>query len=98
MPGSRRPSRAAAAADTTERSLAMRILLYSPKDLAAGLVAVAAVAAIAANALFMQAGHHPSPMFGVPVSVSMASPLPRPGAVEATLKPADIKVIDPGQI
>ena len=42
----------------------MRILLYSPKDMIAGALAFAAVSAIIANALFLQAGRHPSPMFG----------------------------------
>ena len=37
----------------------MRILLHSPKDLIAGALAFAAVSAIIANAMFMQAGHHP---------------------------------------
>ena len=58
-----------------ERNLAMRILLHSPKDLIAGAVAFAAVSAIIANAMFMQAGHHPSPMFGTPVSAPWRPPI-----------------------
>jgi hypothetical protein len=82
-----------------ERSLAMRLLLRSPKDLIAGLLAFAAVSAIIANALFMQAGHHPSPLFGTAVKIPAAasvpvSPLPRPRPVEATLKPADVKLAE----
>ncbi len=42
----------------------MRILLHSPKDMVVGAVAIAAVSAVIANALLLQAGHHPSPMFG----------------------------------
>jgi hypothetical protein len=78
MPRRRRSASAAAIEADTERNLAMRILLHSPKDLIAGALAFAAVSAIIANAMFMQAGHHPSPMFGGTVSVPVAvvSPLP----------------------
>jgi hypothetical protein len=85
-----RPRRRAAAGkseDDEERGFAMRILLHSPKDLLAGLLAFAAVTAIVANAMFMQAGHHPAPMFGSGVATLPASPqanpLPRPRPVEA---------------
>jgi hypothetical protein len=74
----------------------MRMLLHSPKDTVAGAVAFTAVSAIIANAIFMQAGRHPSPMFGGSVAVPMAapapaSPLPRPRPIEAAAKPADAK-------
>jgi hypothetical protein len=90
----RRGTRAVAIEADTERGLAMRILLYSPKDLVAGLLAFAAVSAIVANALFLQAGHHPSPMFGSVVAMpgagsSTASPLPRPRPAELATRPAD---------
>ena len=68
----------------------MRILLHSPKDMIAGALAFAAVSAIIANALFLQAGHHPSPMFGTVVTMprpGAASPLPRPRPVEADGSP-----------
>jgi hypothetical protein len=97
MPRRRRGASAVAVEASEERNLAMRILLHSPKDLIAGALAFAAVSAIIANAMFMQAGHHPSPMFGaaVPVAVSApASPLPRPRPVEATLRPADVKLAE----
>jgi hypothetical protein len=75
----------------TERGLVMRILLHSPKDLFAGALAVAAIGAIVANALFLQSGPHPSPMFGSVVVLpapapapSSVSPLPRPRPAEAT--------------
>ena len=106
----RRGADAAAVEAAAERGLAMRFLLHSPKDMVAGALAFAAVSAIVANALFLQAGRHPSPMFGPAVappatgSVS-ASPLPRPRPVEADLapseskssesKPAEMKTIDP---
>jgi len=94
MPRRRRGARAVAVEADAERGLAMRILLHSPKDLVAGVLAFAAVSAIIANALFLQAGHHPSPMFGSVVAVpaaglTPASPLPRSRPVELAAKPAD---------
>jgi hypothetical protein len=90
----RRRAGAVAIEANEERGLAMRILLHSPKDMVAGALAFAAVSAIIANALFLQAGHHPSPMFGSvaapPVTAAApASPLPRPRPVEATTRPAE---------
>ena len=79
MPRRRRGS----AAVETERGLAMRMLLHSPKDMVAGLLAFAACSAIVANALFLQTGQHPSPMFGNAVHLGASSPLPRPRPVEA---------------
>ena len=76
----RRSAKAVAVEAEAERGLAMRVLLYSPKDMVAGLLAFAAVTAIITNALFLQAGPHPSPMFGsvvvmpAPVPSSPASP------------------------
>jgi hypothetical protein len=67
----------------------MRMLLHSPKDMVAGALAVAAIGAIVANALFLQSGPHPSPMFGsvvtlpAPGSPSSVNPLPRPRPAEA---------------
>jgi Putative peptidoglycan binding domain len=90
----RRRRGAAAIEAEAERGLAMRVLLHSPKDMIAGALAFAAVSAIVANALFLQAGPHPSPMFGsavaIPTALAPASPLPRPRPVEATPKPADV--------
>jgi hypothetical protein len=96
MPRRRRVARAVAAEAETERGLAMRILLHSPKDMVAGVLAFAAVSAIIVNALFLQAGRHPAPMFGSlvvmpaaglvsasPFASPFASPLPRPRPVEA---------------
>jgi hypothetical protein len=94
MPRRRRGARAAVVEVEAERGLVMRILLRSPKDMVAGLLAFAAVSAIIANALFLQAGRHPSPMFGtvtrMPAAVvPPASPLPRPRPVEAAARTAD---------
>jgi hypothetical protein len=95
MPRRRRGAGAIAVEAAPERGLAMRILLHSPKDMVAGAVAFAAVTAIIANALFLQAGHHPSPMFGNVVTMPAAdlpvvSPLPRPRPVEVMTKPAEV--------
>ncbi|WP_412774655.1 peptidoglycan-binding domain-containing protein [Nitrobacter sp.] len=86
-----RPRRRSAAAGRgeadEERGFALRLLLHSPKDLLAGALAFAAIAAIVANAMFMQAGHHPAPMFGSGTATLLTSPqlnpLPRPRPVEA---------------
>lgn len=84
----------------TERNLVMRVLLHSPKDTLAGLVAVAAVCAIVANALFLQTGRHPAPMFGTvinlpaPSSFPLSSPLPRPRPVGADTSPLEPKATE----
>ena len=106
----RRCARPVAFEADSERRFAMRMLLHSPKDVVAGVFAFAAVIAIIANALFLQAGRHPSPMFGSVVAMpaaalAPASPLPRPRPVEADAslsepkaaetKPAEPKATDP---
>ncbi|MGB8401135.1 peptidoglycan-binding domain-containing protein [Bradyrhizobium sp.] len=86
----RRGAQAVAFEAGEERGLVMRMLLHSPKDTVAGLVAAAAVCAIIANALFLQAGRHPSPMFGPVVALpAPAGPLPRPRPLEVATRPAD---------
>jgi len=96
MPRRRRGARAAAIDPGEERGLVMRMLLHSPKDMVAGLLAAAAVIAIMTNALFLQAGRHPSPMFGSVVTLpapapaaAVAGPLPRPRPVEAATRSAE---------
>jgi hypothetical protein len=94
MPRRRRGANVAAIEAETERGFVMRVLLRSPKDVVAGALAFAAISAIIANALFLQAGHHPAPMFGSVVAVpaaapALASPLPRPRPNDAVMKPAD---------
>jgi hypothetical protein len=106
-PRRRRGAAAVEVEESTERGLVMRILLHSPKDMVAGMIAFAAVSAIIANAIFMQAGRHPSPMFGgsvtvpmgVPASAPALNPLPRPRPVEAaaaakSVGPIDVKPLD----
>jgi hypothetical protein len=88
-PRRRRGAKAIAMEAEAEHGLLMRMLLRSPKDMVAGALAVAAIGAIVANALFLQSGPHPSPMFGsvvtlpAPASPSSVSPLPRPRPAEA---------------
>jgi hypothetical protein len=103
MPRRRRGAKAVAVEAEAERGLVLRILLHSPKDTFAGLLAFAAITAIVANALFLQAGPHPSPMFGSIVTMPVpaqapASPLPRPRPAEATKSeaaPPEPKVPEP---
>jgi hypothetical protein len=92
----RRRGGSAAVEATAERGLVMRMLLHSPKDTFAGAIAFSAVSAIVANALFMQAGRHPSPMFGSSVAVPITAPmpaslLPRPRPIEADAKTPEVK-------
>ena len=96
----RRGARAVAAEAERERGLAMRVLLHSPKDMVAGVLAFAAVSAIIVNALFLQAGRHPAPMFGSVVvmpatGLASASPLPRPRPVEADAAVLESRIAEP---
>ena len=96
----RRGAKAVVVDVETERNLAMRILLHSPKDTLAGLVAFAAVSAIVANALFLQTGRHPAPMFGTvinlpaPSAVALSNPLPRPRPLAADSLPLEPKPME----
>ena len=90
----KRGAKAAAIDAEQERGLLMRVFLHSPKDVLAGLLAAAAICAILANALFLQAGRHPSPMFGTVVTLpapqaAATNPLPRPRPVEVTGRPPE---------
>jgi hypothetical protein len=98
-PRRRRGARAVAVDADSERGLAMRILLHSPKDTVAALLAFAAVSAILANALFLQTGHHPAPMFGSVVVMpqpgsAAANLLPRPRPLEADAAISDTRVAE----
>ena len=100
MPRRRRGAKAVAIEPEEERGFVLRVLLHSPKDLLAGLLAAAAVCAIFTNALFLQAGRHPSPMFGGTVVTlpapqpAVASPLPRPRPIELTAKPVEPEPVE----
>lgn len=96
----RRGAKAAVIDVETERNFVLRVLLHSPRDTQAGLVAVAAIAAIVANALFLQTGRHPAPMFSTvinlpaPSSVPLPGPLPRPRPVGAETSPLEPKATE----
>ncbi|PDT79366.1 peptidoglycan-binding protein [Bradyrhizobium sp. C9] len=100
-PRRRRGAKAVAIAAEEERGLVLRLLLHSPKDLVAGVLATSAIVAILINALFLQAGRHPSPMFGgsvvtLPAPVAAAtSPLPRPRPAEAAARSVEPAVTEP---
>lgn len=79
----------------------VRLMLQNPRDFIAGLIAAAAVTAIIANAMFLQAGRHPSPLFGTnafsqsPTAVPSVLPRPRPlDAGPAADKPLDSRMLD----
>ncbi|HVX75872.1 MAG TPA: peptidoglycan-binding protein [Bradyrhizobium sp.] len=90
----RRSAKAVAIEAEPERGLAMRVLLYSPKDTVAGLLAFAAVTAIITNALFLQVGPHPSPMFGSVVVIPAAAP-PSSSASSPASSPAPSLPVPP---
>jgi peptidoglycan hydrolase-like protein with peptidoglycan-binding domain len=92
-----------------ERGLLLRLLLRNPRDTIAIGAAAVAVLAILVNALFLQAGRHPSPMFAAPVTsppqlsappkvAAVASettnPLPRPRPSEADTQPSEMPKAD----
>jgi hypothetical protein len=86
----RRRRGAGASVAEPQRGLLLRILLYSPKDMVAGLIAFAAASAILSNALFLQQGPHPAPMFGSGAAASallLPSPIPRPRPAQADALP-----------
>lgn len=95
-PRRRRRAAAVAVEAEPERGLIMRVLLHSPKDTLAATAALAAVLAIVTNAMFLQAGRHPSPMFSTASVSSLpaalaptAAPLPRVRPVDAEPRVAD---------
>jgi hypothetical protein len=107
LPPRRRRAAATVAGIAVERglllSLLLRVLLHSPKDMVAGLLAFAATSAIIANAVFLQTGPHPAPMFGSVVMIpqassTVASPRPRPADADALLSEsrlAETKISEP---
>ena len=80
-----------------------RLVLRNPRDSLCALTAIAAIAAIVANSLFLQPGRHPAPIFAIrplPVLSQEATgtitqlPRPRPAA-PAFQKPEPTQKIDP---
>ena len=101
MPRRRRGAKAVAIGMEEERGLVLRILLHSPKDMLAAALAVATIVAILTNALFLQAGRHPSPMFGSVVTLpppAAAVVLPRPRPVELAARSAEPSLFEPKPI
>ena len=93
----RRRRRAAAVAVEAEpeRGLIMRVLLHSPKDTLAATAAAAAVIAIVSNAMFLQAGRHPSPMFSTATVSSLSAMVPSPAPLPRVRPPeAEARVLD----
>ena len=90
------------------RGLLLRLFLRNPRDTIAIGAAVVAVLAILVNALFLQAGRHPSPMFAstvappqiaappkvAAVATETANPLPKPRPSEAAAQPAEMPKAD----
>jgi hypothetical protein len=99
MPRRRRGAAAAAVEAEGERGLALRVLLHSPKDTFAGLIAFVAVSAIVTNAVFLQAGPHPAPMFGSAatptITLTVTNPLPRPRPIEADAASSEPRLAEP---
>ena len=89
----RRRRRSAAVAIEPERGLVMRVLLHSPKDTLAGAAALIVVFGIVGNALVLQPGRHPAPMFGgtpaasPPAPVAVQAPMPRVRPSDAEVRP-----------
>lgn len=105
-PRRRRRAAAVAVEAEPERGLILRVLLHSPKDTLAATAALAAVIAIVTNAMFLQAGRHPSPMFStaavssLPAIAPTHAPLPRVRPPEAEARepavaPAPAKSVAP---
>ncbi len=103
----RRPHRrgkaaAQAVAIEQEPGLLTRVLLHSPKDTFAGVVAFGGVMAIIINATFLQAGRHPSPMFGPAEKVSLVAPPPSQATPQPQplprARPADAESIKPAEV
>lgn len=102
----RRAAAAVAAEAEPERGLIMRVLLHSPKDTLAATAALAAVIAIVTNAMFLQAGRHPSPMFATAAVSSLPAalaptpaPLPRvrPAEAEPRIAEKPVEVAAPAK-
>ncbi len=97
----RRRRRAAAIAVEPERGFAMRVLLRSPKDTLAATAAMIVVVGIVTNAVFLQPGRHPAPMFGaapaassIPAPPSTQAPIPRVRPADADTHAAEAKPAD----
>lgn len=96
------PQRGRATAIAAAPNFMVRLVLRNPKDFVAGMIAFAAISAVVANAMLLQAGRHPSPMFGAGEFAPSFSPaipnvLPRPRPIDAAPageKPLDSRMLD----
>jgi len=99
QPRRRRGAKAAAIQGGLVRGLVLRGLLYSPKDTIAAILASAAACGVVTNALFLQAGPHPAPMFGSTIvnlaATQAPSLLPRPRPTEADVASSEPRSIEP---
>ena len=94
-PRRRRRAAAVAVEAEPERGLIMRVLLHSPKDTLAATAALAAVIAIVTNAMFLQAGRHPSPMFSTVAVSPLSAVAPTPAPLPRVRPPeAEARVVD----
>lgn len=97
-PRRKRGTKAASVEADAQHGLALRVLLHSPKDTVASVLAFAGTCAIVTNALFLQKGPHPAPMFGSTVvnlaatsSASSLLPRARPAEADAAEKAGETK-------
>lgn len=81
-----------------ERNLVMRALLHSPKDTLAGCVAAAGVIAIVGNAMFMQPGRHPAPMFNMPFPAAAPASVAKPAPLSALPAPPSSPLANPSPV
>ncbi|MEW6768516.1 MAG: peptidoglycan-binding domain-containing protein [Pseudomonadota bacterium] len=91
----RRRRRAVAVAVEPERGFVMRVLLHSPKDTLAGAAALIVALGIVGNAVFLQPGRHPAPMFGLAPAASPSAPTTAPLTTQAPMprvRPNDAEV------
>lgn len=103
----RRPSKDEMDLDV-ERNLLLRVALHSPKDTLAACVALAGTLAIMTNAVFLQEGRHPAPMFNTSsplaavasgtssssTALPMPTMVPRPRPLDTEVKSSDLKTAD----
>jgi hypothetical protein len=90
-----RASRRRVKDEDVEQNWLVALLTRRPFDTLGILLALAATTAISVNALYMQRGRHPSPMFAPAVpfvstpASSMPNPMPKPRPAEAAAKAAE---------
>jgi peptidoglycan hydrolase-like protein with peptidoglycan-binding domain len=83
------------------RSFLLRALASRPRDAIGICLAIAGVAAVSINALYLQPGPHPAPIFAIKSRTNAAAavrvPRPRPGdlaKVESSARPQSVIIAD----